>query len=136
MIRFRMAKINVAQFAILADCLPQDGLAYSVRFGFQGAAEAKRIANEFSIEFLHSDKIILKLTIVCEYEIQPDDWSKLVENNILTIQKGDLGYFANQTVGTARGIMYCRTEGTDFNSLILPPVDLTKILKEDLVIEF
>lgn len=41
-------------------------------------------------------------------------------------------HLAVLTVGTARGILHCKTENTNYNKFILPPIDLTKIIKEDL----
>lgn len=134
MIRFRMAQINVDQFAILADTLPHEGLSYTLNIGFSGAPEAKRLACAFSIEFKHYESPILKLGIICEFDIHKEDWDSCTNGDIITISKEHLGFFANQTVGTARGILFCKTEGTDFRKLILPPVDLTKLLDDDLVI--
>ncbi len=135
MIRFRMAKINVDQFAILTEKAPEDRVSYTVNFGFSGALNASRVACSFAVEFMHDDKPILKLGINCEFDLHRDDWDQLVKDNILHISKENLGFFANQTVGVARGIMFCKTESTDFRSFILPPIDLTKILEDDLVID-
>ncbi|MDE6444440.1 MAG: hypothetical protein K2K64_08505 [Muribaculaceae bacterium] len=136
MIRFRLAKINVEQFAILADKVPAEGLVYSVSAAFKAARNAHRIACVFSAEFQQGGKIILKLSINCQFEIHPEDWNERIDNNILRISKTDLGYLGNQTVGVARGIMFSKTEGTDFGTLILPPIDLTRLLDEDLVVDF
>jgi len=134
MIRFRMAKINVDQFAILTDMVPDSGLSYTVELGFKSATEAKRIGCTFTVEFAHNDKTIIKLGIFCEFDIQPDDWDARIADNSVVITKEELGYFANQTVGAARGIMYCKTEGTPFGQLIVPPVNLTKLIGEDYTI--
>lgn len=136
MIRFRMAKINMDQFAILTDKAPSEGIYYNVSINFKAARNTSRIACIFSVEFAHDDKPILKLGISCEFDIHREDWDNRIKEKTLTITKEELGFFANQTVGTARGIMYCKTSETDFRSFILPPVDLTKILNEDLVIDF
>ncbi len=135
MIRFKMAKINVSQFAILADNVPDDGLSYSVNLGFKAATNAKRIGCEFSVEFMHIKKPILKLGIFCEYDIFPEDWDERIEKKHLTIKKEELGYFANQTVGVSRGVMFCKTEGTPFNQFIIPPINLNSLLNNDFVIE-
>lgn len=135
MIRFRMAKISVKQFAILTDTVPTDGLSYIVGMQFKTATEFRRVGCEFSVEFAHDDKAILKLTIFCEFDIQPDDWAEHIIENALLITKEDLGYFANQTVGVARGIMFCKTESTPFCQFIVPPINLTELIKEDLKVE-
>lgn len=136
MIRFRMAKINVGQFAILADKNPSEGLSYTISIGFNGALEAKRIACDLTVEFMHTDRPILKLSMSCEFDIHREDWVSRLNGNVLTMSKEDLGFLANQTVGTARGIMFCKTEDTDFRNFILPPINLTKIIDEDLVVNF
>ncbi len=123
------------QFAILADKAPADGLSYTVNLGFKGASNVSRIACVFSVEFVHNDKIIIKLGINCEFDIHAEDWNKKIKDNVLSIPKDDLGFLANQTVGAARGIMFCKTEGTDFWNFILPPIDLTKIIDSDLVVD-
>lgn len=130
-----MVKINVEQFAILTDVVPDSGLSYTVELLFKSATEAKRIGCSFTVEFAHDEKPILKLGIFCEFNIHPDDWDAHVSNGSIIITKDELGYFANQTVGTARGIMYCKTEGTPFGQFILPPINLTKLIEEDFTID-
>jgi hypothetical protein len=36
------------------------------------------------------------------------------------------------TVGTIRGILHCKTEGTPFNALILPPINVSEMVTGDL----
>lgn len=136
MIRFRMVNINIDQFAILSEKSPADGISYNVSIGFNAAKQARRLACVFSVEFLHDNRPDLKLGISCEFDIHSEDWDRLLTEDIITISKNDLGFFANQTVGAARGILFCKTGNTDFRSFILPPIDLTKILNEDLMIDF
>lgn len=134
MIRFRMAKINISQFAILADSVPSEGISYTVGLRFSGATNVKRIGCEFYIEFIHNEKTILKLIIFCEFDIMPEDWNRRIDNDKLIIKKEELGYFANQTVGVARGVIFCKTENTPFNQFIIPPINLTKLIKNDFLI--
>ncbi|MDE6403056.1 MAG: hypothetical protein K2K86_04525 [Muribaculaceae bacterium] len=127
-----MAKINVSQFAILADNAPEDGLSYTVGINFGGAPDARRVACEFSIEFDHGEKALLKLAVFCEFDIMAADWDERVNAGILTLTKSELGLFANQAVGVARGILFCKTEGTPFGRFIVPPINLETLISEDL----
>lgn len=78
---------------------------------------------------------MLMLQITCEFEINPGDWKEnLVNGETVTIPKDTLEYFAVHTIGTARGILHCKTEGTPFNGIVLPPLDATKLVKGDLKI--
>ena len=81
--RFRMARINIDQFAILTDIVPNGSLEVNVKL------------------------VILKVM---------------------------LEHFAVQTVGTARGILHCKTEGSQFNGIILPPVNVTELVTEDMIL--
>ncbi len=129
--RFKMAKINISQFAILADSAPDESLSYTVEIGFKAATTDKRIGCEFSVEFAHHDKPVLKLGVFCEYDVLPEDWDGRITDNQLIVTKEELGYFANQTVGVSRGIMFCKTEGTPFSQFIVPPINLSAIIKDD-----
>lgn len=140
MIRFRMIKINVDQFAILADAMPTGEMSYSVSVGFKFATDARRIACEFAVSFDekegdNEEKKILILEETCEFDIHPDDWNSLISDNKLTVTPADLCMLANQTVGVARGLLYSKTENTPFTQFILPPINLTTLVTDDIVIE-
>ena len=140
MIKFRMARISVGQFAILTDTMPQGDLSYAVHVGFKVASNAMRIACEFGVTFESSgdndngEKILL-LEETCEFDIHPDSWNGLIKDNKMTVVPSDLCLLANQTVGVARGILYCKTENTPFTQFILPPINLTTLIKENLVVD-
>lgn len=133
--KFRMVKINVGQFAILADEIPEGNIDYSIGLGFRYSIEGKRIAVEFSYAYEADGNKFLLLEMSCEFEIHTEDWDKAVVDGVLTIPKVMLEFFATQTVGTARGILFCKTEGTPFNHMILPPINVSKMIKNDLVAE-
>ena len=137
MIKFRMAKINVEQFAILTDNPPVDNITYTIGIDFKYSLEGKRIACVFSFSFNYNDNDkdykFITLNIMCEFDIHPSDWQRSIKDNKLTVKKDMLGFFANQTVGVARGILHCKTEGTPFNGYIIPPVNLTEFIDQDLV---
>lgn len=141
MIRFRMIKINVDQFAILADALPTGEMSYSVSVGFKFATGARRIACEFAVSFDekvcdNDQKAILVLKETCEFDIHPDDWDSLISDNKLTVTPPDLCMLANQTVGVARGLLYSKTENTPFTQFILPPINLMKLVTDDITVDF
>ena len=136
MIKFRMVKINIGQFAILTDVAPVEGISYTVGLGFSSATNAKRIGCDFSVEFAHNEKPVIKLGVFCEFEISPEDWDGRIKDNSLIVTKDELGFFANQTVGVARGIMFCKTEGSPFSQFIVPPINLVKLIKGDFIIDF
>ena len=74
------------------------------------------------------------LQVLCEFGIHPEDLQSITSDNKVTIPKGTLDYFIAQTVGTARGILHCKTEGTPFNGIIIPPMNVTTMVDSDMII--
>ncbi len=56
--------------------------------------------------------------------------------NTLIVPKGLLCHLAMLTVGTSRGILHAKTEGTCFNKYVLPTINVTEIIKEDASFDF
>ena len=133
MVRFRMFKINVEQFAMLVEKMQQDKheVMVETRFQFKVAHDHK-VAPVARFMFTNKEQPTLMLELSCEFDIYPEDWKKMVKNDEVTVSKETLCYLAAQTVGVARGVLYCKTEGTPFNKLILPSINVASMIKEDL----
>ena len=69
----------------------------------------------------------------CEFDIHPEDWETMVKDDEVKVSKETLCYLAAQTVGVARGVLYCKTEATPFDELILPPINVAEMINGDLV---
>lgn len=135
MIRFRMTGIHVRQFAILANSAPDKDVTIDTNIGVKVSVRDRKVALEMEFVFLSEEERILLMTLQCEFEIHKEDWLTLCTEDTITIPKNTIEYFVVQTVGTARGILHCKTEGTPFNHLILPPIDATHIVQQDIVIK-
>lgn len=135
MIKFRMQKIKVNQFAVLTDNLPTT-LNVETIIGV-GGEKSKRI---ITINVKHNivnenESIVLKLELSCFFEISPDTWGDFKkENDFVTIPKTALCYFASQAIGTSRGVLYCKTEGTSFENFVLQPINVDRMITNDIVL--
>ena len=134
MLRFRMTRIGIGQFAILSDNIPAESVQYAINVGFGYSVDAKSIAVELTFRYENAGEKLMVLSLQCEFQIHEEDWAKAINDSTLVIHKDVLEYFVSQTIGTARGILHCKTEGTPFNHLILPPVDVANLVKDDLVV--
>mgnify|MGYP001062240764 CR=1 FL=1 len=132
--RFRMARINIDQFAILTDIVPNGSLEVNVTLSLKYSMDVRRIATSMSFVFGEESERILMLELTCEFEIHEEDWLAAIDGSKLVIPKVMLEHFAVQTVGTARGILHCKTEGSQFNGIILPPVNVTELVTEDMIL--
>ena len=132
MINFRMTKITVEQFAILADTMPQSSLNLTTELELKYNTAACMVATVMKFTFEADTGKIMMLQVCCEFEVLKDDWEKHTKEGKTVLPKELIAYFLVQTVGTARGILHCKTEGTPFNCIVLPPINVSNMVKEDL----
>lgn len=71
----------------------------------------------------------------CTFRIEPIAWEMFLkqESGKLIIPRALLQHLAVITVGTVRGILHSEIRKTPFNHFLLPTVNLTEIIKEDIV---
>ena len=140
MVRFNMSRIAVSQFAILSESLPQGEMNMLTEISFQYSSESRQIACEAGFRFTHEDNTILVLKVLCEFRIHESDWAGFVRKDGVGIPKSVLEILAvqlacekvtEQQVGTSRGILFCKTEGTAFNSLMIPPLNVARMMEDE-----
>lgn len=132
--RFRMYDISLDQFAILSKNIPNNEVSFDMSLGFKFADFGKKVACTTNYKFHSSGVELMVLQVTCGFEIQPDDWEKLHKNNTIVIPKALLEFFAVHTVGTSRGILFCKTEKTPFSIIIIPPINVSGMVKGDYTI--
>lgn len=131
MLRFKMTRINIEQFAMLGDD-PKQIKEFSIEVGFKYAVESRHLAVVFGFSFDTESEKAVVLKVCCEFLINKDDWDAALSDGKYTIPATTLQYLASQTVGASRGILHCKTEGSPFSSMIIPPINLTELVSEDL----
>lgn len=132
MIHFRMNRISVNQFAILAENIPDSEINLSTELTFQYSEESKAIACIADFKFKANDTVFMVLKCQCEFKVKDEDWNQFHSEKGLTLPKQILEFFAVHTIGTSRGILFSRTEGTPFNQIILPPINVENLIERDL----
>lgn len=75
--------------------------------------------------------MVLELTAY--FGIAPEGVAEIQKKSLVPVDF--LRYMGTIVVGTARGIIHAKTEGTVLNSVVLPPINLVEIIKEDLVVK-
>ena len=135
MIRFKMFRISTGQFAILSEKAPQGEVNISTNIEMKPAKDGSAVQVCAKFSFKECEKQIMLLDVACEFLLNPDDIKAITTDSKVVIPKDILDYFIAQTIGTARGILHCKTEGTAFNGIILPPMDISKLLKGDMVVD-
>ena len=117
MIAFRMNKITIEQFAILSTEL-QDSIPINLESNvkFSASIEARNVAVRMRFTFSQSNSPLLVLELICHFELEETSWKSLYKDDKIIFPKDFLAHMAVHTVGTARGILFCKTENTPLNS--------------------
>lgn len=135
MVQFRMNRISVEQFAIIADSIPQMPITVDTDVSFGIVSNKHIVAVKFNLSFSNNSDKLLIMELHCHFEIHPENWAGFEKDKKVIIPKDLLAHFAMHTIGTARGVLFCKTEGTIFNQFIIPPINVAEKISEDIVIE-
>lgn len=81
------------------------------------------------------DQPFLLLKVQGQFEIDKEAFENKVtqEDGSFLIIKDLATHFAVLTVGSARGILHAKTEGTVFNQYLLPTIDVKQMILEDII---
>lgn len=129
-----MTKITTEQFAILSDVAVVSAFGVNVTVGLKYNVEDRLVGILADFSFMDGENRFMILSVFCEFEIQQEDWESLKSDKNVIISRQALEYFVVQTIGTARGILHCKTEGTQFNNIIIPSVNVRNIVPDNMVI--
>ncbi|MCF8365096.1 MAG: hypothetical protein K9H16_04905 [Bacteroidales bacterium] len=132
---FILRKISTEQFATIEIDLSEKEnvqLGFSVNFGIN--EENRIIACSTRFEFLAKNSPFILIHIKCEFDIEPKAWEnyKNIELKKISFPKGFMSHLAVITVGAARGVLHAKTENTKFNQYLLPTINVTDFVKEDI----
>lgn len=131
MIRFNMSKIAINQFAIVNDNCQGKDITLSTELKFQYSEETRQISCEVGYRFTSGTELFLILKSQCDFVIHPDDWKKFKREDEIAIPKHVMELLAVHTIGTSRGILFCKTEGTPFANLMIPPINVAGMMKDE-----
>lgn len=135
MIDFSMKQIKVEQFAILSETLPKDSnVNVETTFSVSVDSKSHTVGMRVKINYLAEKEVLLTLTLVCMFVISDESWNSLISNDVITIPRGFLVHMAVHTLGTARGVLFCKAEDTVFQQIILPPINVDAAFKEDIAL--
>lgn len=133
-LHYKINKIETKQFAVFPENYRIDqSVNIKSSFAFNIKNDYTQIRCISKLQYVQDDRIILVLEFATYFDIAPDGSENIKLSK--TIHVDFLRYMATIAVGTARGIIYAKSENTIVNSIILPPINLVDAITEDLEIE-
>ena len=135
-IGFGLSGIKTEQFAIFKenyDAKKPSELVTDLAFAV--SPDTKILSTIATFTFQQRKKNFIKLEVMCQFVIMDEAWDSFTNENKVTVPKQFLDHTAMLTVGTSRGILFTKTEGTEFNRFLLPTINVSKMVKGDGVFE-
>lgn len=135
-IQYKFIKIDLTQFSPewekFDSANPAVGIETNFKFSFNKTEGVLRCLT--NLQFIQENQIFLKSELQTFYEIKKESIEELTNDDVITIPKGLLCQFASLAYGSYRGVLYMKTINTALSNLILPPMYLNEVIKDDMKI--
>ncbi len=134
-IAFLLKKIVTEEFAIIEEAYNKDSkIELETKMQIGSIIEDRTIVITPTFEFQIKDIPFLILKMSCNYVVRPDEWEKIVNDDLalVNVLPQFIGHIISLTIGTARGILHEKTKNTPFSMFILPMMDATAFVPDDL----
>lgn len=137
---FALTGLKTESFAIIDTAYKKTGktnLLTGLGFGLDVDDHVVTCNARFSFEKKEGQPFLL-LELHSSFEIEKSDFLNNVKQNDNTylITKGLAIHFAVLTIGSARGVLHAKTEGTPYNDYLLPTIDVTNMIQDDIIFAF
>jgi hypothetical protein len=135
-INFSLLKIKTEQFAVFEDDFDKReviNLKTNLTFGLNVEDKVFAVTPKYTFE--NNGKPFIALQISCFFKIDNITWKGFTDKKQIIFPKEFTAHIAMITVGTSRGILHTKTEGTPFNEYLLPPLNVAEMIGEDLVFD-
>lgn len=136
-IQYKFIKMDLTQFSPEWDRYdaedPSVGIETNFNFSFNKSEGILKCAT--NLTFIQNNQIFLKSELQTFFEILKESIDELTNENVITIPKSLLCQFASLAYGSFRGVVYMKTINTALSNLILPPMYLDEVIKDDMKIQ-
>jgi hypothetical protein len=129
---FALKGIKTEQFAIFEEnYTPKKETGLGTELQFKLDQINKQIGVFLGFEFMQGKKVFLKILVSCHFKIEESSWRSFIQENKLVVPEGFLAHLAMITTGTSRGVLFAKTEGTQFSKFIVPTLNVAEMIQED-----
>lgn len=130
-IYYHFSKMDLKQFATFEENIIDEtkdiNISCSVSFAY--SFEQNTVLCTITIVYLIEDKPILKANLEAYFVISAESVDNLIENDEIILPTNLQIQFASLVYGSMRGIIFAKTSDSVLGKFILPPYDVTQVLK-------
>ena len=135
-INFNLLKIKTEQFAIFEENFNKNeviNLNTNLSFGMNSNDKVFLITPKYTFE--NEGKPFIAIQISCYFKVEDTTWNNFKVKKQIIFPKDFVAHMAMITVGTSRGILHTKTEGTIFNEFIIPTINVSEMIREDILFD-
>ena len=135
-IGFALIAIKTEQFASIEENFTEGeavNLTSNLNFGFNKDQHAIAVFPKFNFEC--NGKLFLTIETSSHFTISTQSWESFFSNEtgIITIPKNFIQHLCVISIGTTRGVLHAKTENTNLNKFIIPTINVTEMITNDIV---
>ncbi len=134
-VNFSIAKVTTEQFAVIEKSFDEKQtihLSTDLRYAIDRSQRIVMVYTLFKFEQKNTPFLLVEVS--CQFLIASESWKSFIKDKVTTeIPKGFMIHLGMITVGTARGVLHTKTEGSKFNDFVLPTIDVMKLVTKDAV---
>lgn len=133
-IPYRISHIETMQFALFPDNFDNGKeVMVNTNCGFSVRQDLNQVKNIIGVNYIQNDKLLLVIQLACYYDIAEEGFNEIKKEGRIPVDF--LRYMGTISVGITRGAIHAKTEGTVLNPVVMPPINLEEMLKNDLLID-
>jgi hypothetical protein len=132
-IKFALQKFQTEQFAIIEQNFSAaEKVQFSFSFDFQIIHSQRIIIVSLEFSFMQHNNPFLVGKVAGYFKVGSEEWLNFCTEKQITVPKSFIAHLAMITVGTTRGILHTKTEGTAFNRFLFPLINVSNSIKGDI----
>ncbi|MCA4898968.1 MAG: hypothetical protein ACK5UP_00410 [Bacteroidota bacterium] len=132
-INFSIAKVSTEQFAIIEDAFEQTApITLNTNLRFAIDKENRMIAVYTLFKFEQNESPFILIEVACHFVVDSDSWKNFAKEDGTVVAPRDfMTHLGMITVGTTRGVLHTKSEGTKFNHFVIPTINVHDIITGD-----
>jgi len=137
-VTFNLKSISTDEFATIKECYKEEeNVQIETGYGYEIDPANYTVAVRFSILFKCKEAPFIILKLTCSFDVEKDSFDNLFDSELrkFIIPKGFLTHLTVLTIGTARGVLHAKLDKTGFEHCMLPTLNVSDLIKENLVYE-
>lgn len=130
---FALVNIKTVQYAIIEEAYRKTGnVEIKTDAGYGISIEKRQVVVSLRFRFYKKESPFISLEVECYFEINKKGWKLLEQDDgNITLPESLISHLTVLTIGTTRGVLHTKTEGTKYNKYILPTLNVNEMMEGD-----